>query len=103
MTRTPNPILTIGPPARPLNRFIAVLAQHGVTAVADIRSAPHSRLNPQFNKAELERSLKAAGIRYVFLGRELGTRPDDPSCYEKVGCNMRVLPTPEPSARASNG
>jgi uncharacterized protein (DUF488 family) len=83
MTRTPNPILTIGHSTHPLNRFVALLKRHGVTAVADVRSTPHSRFNPQFNKAELERSLKAEGIRYVFLGRELGARPDDPSCYEK--------------------
>ena len=52
------------------------------TAIADVRSAPFSRFNPQFNKDALERSLKAAGIKYVFLGRELGARSDDPSCYE---------------------
>jgi uncharacterized protein (DUF488 family) len=48
-----------------------------------VRSSPHSRFNPQFNKAELGRSLAAVGIRYVFLGRELGARSDDPACYEK--------------------
>ncbi|WP_439577209.1 DUF488 domain-containing protein [Elioraea sp.] len=83
MIETPNPILTIGHSTHPLTRFIALLKQHGVTAVADVRSAPYSRFNPQFNKAELERSLKAEGIRYVFLGRELGARSDDPACYEK--------------------
>jgi uncharacterized protein (DUF488 family) len=76
-------ILTIGHSTHTLEHFIALLKQHGVTAVADVRSAPYSRFNPHFNKAELERSLKAEGIRYVFLGRELGARSDDPSCYEK--------------------
>lgn len=83
MTETQGPILTIGHSTHKLERFIALLQQHGVTAVADVRSAPFSRFNPQFNKTELERSLKASGIRYVFLGRELGARSDDPSCYEK--------------------
>lgn len=83
MTATPNPIFTIGHSTHSLDRFIALLKQHGVTAVADVRSAPYSRFNPQFNKAELERSLKAEGIRYVFLGRELGARSDDPACYDK--------------------
>lgn len=81
MSETGYPILTIGHSTHPLGRFIALLKQHGVTAVADVRSAPYSRFNPQFNKAELERSLKAEGIRYVFLGRELGARSDDPACY----------------------
>lgn len=83
MTAAPNPVLTIGHSTHPLDRFIALLKQHGVTAVADVRSAPYSRFNPQFNRAELERNLKAVGIRYVFLGRELGARSDDPSCYDK--------------------
>jgi len=61
MTRTPNPILTIGPPARPLNRFIAVLAQHGVTAVADIRSAPHSRLIPSPSERDSRGGFPDAG------------------------------------------
>ncbi len=61
---------------------MALLRKHGVTAVADVRSTPFSRFNPQFNKDALERSLKAEGIKYVFLGRELGARSDDLSCYE---------------------
>jgi len=83
MTRTPGPILTIGHSTHPLRMFTDLLKRHGVTAVADVRSIPYSRFNPQFNKADLERSLKAEGIRYVFLGRELGARSDDPACYEK--------------------
>jgi uncharacterized protein (DUF488 family) len=78
-----NAILTVGHSNHPLELVIALLHQHGVTAVADVRSAPYSRFNPQFNKAELERRLKAEGIRYVFLGRELGARSDDPACYDK--------------------
>lgn len=83
MSATGNEVLTIGHSTHKLERFIALLKQHSVTAVADVRSAPYSRFNPHFNKADLERSLKAEGIRYVFLGRELGARSEDPSCYEK--------------------
>jgi uncharacterized protein (DUF488 family) len=83
MRETQGPILTIGHSTHKLERFMALLKQHGVTAVADVRSAPYSRFNPHFNKAELERSLKAEGIRYVFLGRELGARSEDPACYDK--------------------
>jgi uncharacterized protein (DUF488 family) len=75
-------VLTIGHSTHTLEGFVALLKQHGVTALADVRSAPFSRFNPQFNKDALERSLKAQGIRYVFLGRELGARSNDRSCYE---------------------
>jgi uncharacterized protein (DUF488 family) len=65
-------VLTLGHSNHAIGRFIELLCRHGVNAVADVRSSPHSRFNSQFNRAELERSLAAAGIRYVFLGREIG-------------------------------
>ncbi|WP_144259546.1 DUF488 family protein [Methylocystis sp. ATCC 49242] len=40
-------------------------------------------LTPQFNRAALGEYLKEHGIKYVFLGKELGARSDDPSCYVK--------------------
>jgi len=77
-----NPVFTIGHSTHPLKVFIALLRRHNVTALADVRSSPHSRFNPQFNKETIEVDLKDNGIKYVFLGRELGGRSDDPSCYE---------------------
>ena len=76
-------VFTVGHSTHPFDRFVALLTQHGVTTVADVRSAPFSRFNPQFNKDVLEENLRAQGIRYVFLGRELGARSDDRACYEK--------------------
>jgi uncharacterized protein (DUF488 family) len=77
-----HPVFTIGHSTHSIDAFIALLRRHAVTAVADVRSAPFSRFNPQFNKEALARSLKARGIKYVFLGRELGARSEDRSCYE---------------------
>lgn len=75
-------IFTIGHSTHPIGRFIELLQQHGVTAVADVRSSPYSRFNPQFNRKALTASLHEAGIGYVFLGDELGARSKDPCCYE---------------------
>ena len=75
-------VYTIGHSKHTLDEFAGLLKQHGVTALADVRSAPFSRFNPQFNKDALARELKTRGIKYVFLGRELGARSDDRSCYE---------------------
>lgn len=82
MSEQPFPIFTIGHSTHSLETFAGLLRQHDVTALADVRSSPFSRFNPQFNKDSLERGLKALAIQYVFLGRELGARPTDPSCYE---------------------
>jgi uncharacterized protein (DUF488 family) len=75
-------ILTIGHSKHPIEQFIALLERHGVTALADVRSTPHSRFNPQYNRKALAQSLNLAGIEYVFLGAELGARSSDPACYE---------------------
>jgi uncharacterized protein (DUF488 family) len=52
-----------------------------VTAVADLRSAPVSRFSPHFNKSVLAASLGARDIDYVFLGKELGGRPEQKAMY----------------------
>lgn len=82
MSEQVGPVFTIGHSTHSFEAFVALLKQHRVTALADVRSAPFSRFNPQFNKDALESGLKAQGIKYVFLGRELGARSDDRSCYE---------------------
>ena len=74
-------VFTIGHSTHPLERFISLLCQHGITAICDVRSKPYSRMNPQFNREDLEKALLAKGIEYRFLGKELGARSDDPNCY----------------------
>ena len=75
-------VLTVGHSTHPIAGFVALVQTHGVTAVADVRSAPYSRFNPQFNRDAVSDALKQHGIRYVFVGQELGARPKDPACYE---------------------
>jgi uncharacterized protein (DUF488 family) len=76
-------VYTIGHSNHSAETFLGLLRTHGVGAVADVRSRPYSRYNPQFDREELKQSLKQAGIEYVFLGEELGARSDIPSCYER--------------------
>ena len=52
---------------------------------------PYSRRHPQFNRETLKESLKASGIAYVFLGKELGARSTDPACYENGRVQFRKL------------
>lgn len=74
-------ILTVGHSTHSIEHFLGLLTEHVVTAVADVRSVPASRFTPQFNRDALKRSLADYGIKYVFLGHELGARSDDRSCY----------------------
>ncbi len=61
-------LYTIGHSNHPIDRFLGLLQQHGIQLLADVRSPPFSRFNPQFNRQKLQQSLAAAGIDYLFLG-----------------------------------
>jgi uncharacterized protein (DUF488 family) len=78
---THGTIYPIGHSTHSIQRFLELLLRHGITAVADVRSQPYSRQNPHFNREALTKSLRKAGVAYVFLGRELGARSEDPACY----------------------
>ncbi|MCK9356293.1 MAG: restriction endonuclease subunit S [Dehalococcoidia bacterium] len=78
-------IFTIGHSNRPIDAFLNQLRRHNITMIADVRSIPFSRHFPHFNREALQASLATAGIKYVFLGDELGARPKDPACYNEDG------------------
>jgi uncharacterized protein (DUF488 family) len=65
-------IFTIGHSNHPIGTFLDLLRRHRVTALADVRSVPYSRRQPQFNREALAAALRDAGTAYVFLGAELG-------------------------------
>jgi uncharacterized protein (DUF488 family) len=67
-------IFTVGHSTLPIDRFVALLRGFAIGALADIRSVPRSRRNPQFNSDALAGTLKAAVIRYVPLGALGGLR-----------------------------
>jgi hypothetical protein len=58
-------VFTVGHSTLPIEQFLALLKTYGIERLADIRTVPRSRHNPQFNGTELDQSLKAAGIDYV--------------------------------------
>lgn len=75
-------VFTIGHSTLPIERFMAVLDTYGIERLADVRTIPRSRHNPQFNEEALASSLAGAGIDYVHM-RELGglrhARKDSPN------------------------
>src|SRR5260370_40318452 len=77
----PLTILTIGHSTHTYGRFLALLQSANVSAIADVRTAPFSRHQPQFNQDNLREALRRDGIFYVFLGKELGGRPNDLKYY----------------------
>ena len=75
-------VFTVGHSTLPIERFVAILAAYGIERLADVRTVPRSRRNPQFNAEALGASLRAESIDYVPLG-ELGglrkPRADSPN------------------------
>ena len=60
-------VYTIGHSTRTIEELIAALRAHQIQILVDIRAFPTSRRLPQFNRESLEKSLPAAGIRYVWM------------------------------------
>jgi len=67
-------VLTIGHSTRTIEEFLELLQTYSVTLVIDVRTAPHSRHNPQFNKEALPNTLKRYNIKYVHLPEIGGLR-----------------------------
>lgn len=74
-------LFTIGHSTHSWDRFVELLRRHQINAVGDVRSSPYSGRLPQYNRELLERALREAEVRYVFLGEELGARRAERECY----------------------
>jgi uncharacterized protein (DUF488 family) len=78
-------VFTVGHSSHAWEQFADLLTSQTIEVVADTRSSPYSRFAPQFDREVLQKKLGECGIRYVFLGTELGGRPADPAYYDKKG------------------
>lgn len=72
------PIFTIGHSTRPIETFIAMLRDAGVTMLADVRSIPKSRTNPDYNLATLPETLAPYQIGHIHIAELGGRRPRQP-------------------------
>jgi len=75
-------VLAIGHSTLPIEEFLHLLVSNGVRALADVRTVPRSRHNPQFEQAALRDAVEREGIGYRHLPRLGGfrkPRPDSPN------------------------
>jgi uncharacterized protein (DUF488 family) len=88
-------LFTIGHSTQSWEQFLELLTRHRIGAIGDVRSSPYSARFPQFNRELLHPALRNAGIRYVFLGQELGARRTERECYvDGVARYERIARTP---------
>lgn len=78
-------VFTAGYSALPLERFLANLRAYDIDVLADVRPAPATPGASQFDRENIGPAVRAAGMRYRFLGNELGGAPDDPLLYDAEG------------------
>ena len=74
-------IFSIGHSNHSIDKFLSLLENSEINMVVDVRSAPFSRMFPQFNQETLKNALSDASIGYLFLGDQIGGRSNDPDDY----------------------
>ena len=89
-------VLTIGHSNHDLNHFLALVRDHQVEVIVDTRSQPYSKYSPHFDQAALRDALTEVGVKYVYMGRELGGRPSGTQFYDEEGhvLYVRVAESP---------
>ena len=75
-------LYTIGHSNHPFSTLVGLLNDREIVNLVDVRTDPYSRYNPQFNKETLEYELPRQKIRYLYMGKVLGGKPDDPKLYK---------------------
>ena len=74
-------IFSIGHSNHSIDKFLSLLESAEIEMVVDVRSAPFSKMFPQFNQETLKKSLGHNSIGYLFLGDQIGGRSNDPDDY----------------------
>lgn len=84
-TESRRPVFTIGHSNHSAKKLAGLLKEHGIEVLVDTRSRPYSRHAPHFNTRDIEATVLGYGIGYLFLGRELGGRPEEEEFYDAKG------------------
>ena len=85
---TPRQVWTIGHSNHELAEFLAILAAHGIEAIADVRRFPGSRRYPHFGQEALRGALGEVGVAYHHFpelgGRRTSDLEDSPNAAWRV-------------------
>ncbi len=93
----PSTVWTVGHSNHDLEAFVALVQGHQVDYLVDVRSHPYSRFAPHFNREELQATMEGRGVRYVFLGLELGGRPQRDDQLDAKGHALYGMMAREPA------
>ncbi|TVR01955.1 MAG: DNA helicase RecQ [Desulfovibrionales bacterium] len=85
------PVFTIGYGSRSIEDLLDLLQRHAIEYLLDVRSRPYSKNRPEYAKQALEQRLKGGGMRYVFMGDDLGGLPNGVAGGAESGADMAAL------------
>jgi uncharacterized protein (DUF488 family) len=93
-------IWTIGHSTRQPDEFVALLAQHEIQAIVDVRRFPGSRRNPEFGQTAFEKLLSANQVEYHWIAalggrRRSGAPPNSAWRNASFGAYADYIETPE--------
>jgi uncharacterized protein (DUF488 family) len=78
-------LYSVGHSNHSLEALLALLKQHRIEVLVDVRSSPYSKFSPHFDSGPLKKAISSAGLKYLYLGRELGGRPEADEFYDDEG------------------
>ena len=84
-SKTDARLYSIGHSNHALETFLELLRQHRIEVLVDARSHPYSKFAPHFDAHSLKQAVIGAGMKYLFMGKELGGRPDGDEFYDAEG------------------
>ena len=82
---TQRVIFSIGHSNQSIEKFLWLLDSHKINVLVDVRSHPYSKYAPHFQKNSLSRELETSSFKYLFLGQELGGKPEEKNFYDAAG------------------
>lgn len=83
-------IYSIGYATKPIDTFIEQLKRYEINIVCDVRSVPFSKRFFDYHQDAIKQHLQNAGIRYLYLGEQLGPRSKDPEHYVECDRGLQV-------------
>jgi uncharacterized protein (DUF488 family) len=78
-------VWTVGHSNHELDEFAGLISGERIEFLVDVRSFPYSRYASQFNREQFEAAMTRCGVRYLFMGEELGGRPTSEDHYDDEG------------------
>lgn len=76
LTPSAAQIFTVGYGNRTPEQLFDLVKSNGCGYLIDVRSSPYSRHHKQYNQQVLEQSSAEYGVKYLYLGEQLGGKPD---------------------------